>query len=110
MTVLVQVLQPPHGIVLVAAKSFYYGVGGGTDRFTELVRTDGILECKQVNLLLSLGYSFGRCDPGTPTAVDEARALANNWGSALAAASCAQSVDTAASSSIMHSISNSLGW
>lgn len=43
-----QVLQPPHGVVLVAAKSFYFGVGGGTAAFAELVKADGVLECKQV--------------------------------------------------------------
>eukprot|EP00878_Enallax_costatus_P021358 GHUV01022607.1.p1 GENE.GHUV01022607.1~~GHUV01022607.1.p1 ORF type:complete len:240 (+),score=47.92 GHUV01022607.1:893-1612(+) len=43
-----QVLQPPHGIVLVAAKSFYFGVGGSTASFAELLKADGILECKQV--------------------------------------------------------------
>ncbi len=46
---LVQVLQPPHGIVLVAAKSFYFGVGGSTGSFAELVKQDGVLECQQVN-------------------------------------------------------------
>jgi hypothetical protein len=43
-----QVLQPPHGVVYVAAKSFYFGVGGSTVSFAELVKADGILECTQV--------------------------------------------------------------
>ncbi|KAF6259139.1 hypothetical protein COO60DRAFT_1514683 [Scenedesmus sp. NREL 46B-D3] len=43
-----QVLQPPHGVVYVAAKSFYFGVGGSTASFADLVKADGILECKQV--------------------------------------------------------------
>jgi hypothetical protein len=43
-----QVLQPPHGVVYVAAKSFYFGVGGSTTSFAERVKTDGILECTQV--------------------------------------------------------------
>ncbi|KAF8072381.1 Histidine methyltransferase 1-like protein [Scenedesmus sp. PABB004] len=43
-----QVLQPPHGVALLAAKSFYFGVGGSTAGFAELVRADGVLECSQV--------------------------------------------------------------
>eukprot|EP00879_Flechtneria_rotunda_P022655 GHRR01023924.1.p1 GENE.GHRR01023924.1~~GHRR01023924.1.p1 ORF type:complete len:192 (+),score=42.44 GHRR01023924.1:363-938(+) len=43
-----QVLQPPHGTAYVAAKSFYFGVGGSTTNFAELVKADGILECSQV--------------------------------------------------------------
>ncbi len=43
-----QVLQPPHGIALVAAKSYYFGVGGGTTTFAERVRHDGILEVRSV--------------------------------------------------------------
>ena len=43
-----QVLQPPHGVVYVAAKSFYFGVGGSTTSFAERVKTDGIVECTQV--------------------------------------------------------------
>lgn len=46
---LLQVLQPPHGVVLVAAKSFYFGVGGSTASFAELVKADGVLECTQVS-------------------------------------------------------------
>lgn len=43
-----QVLQPPHGVVYVAAKAFYFGVGGSTTSFAELVKADGVLECTQV--------------------------------------------------------------
>jgi hypothetical protein len=43
-----QVLQPPHGVVYVAAKSFYFGVGGSTSSFADLVKADGVLECTQV--------------------------------------------------------------
>lgn len=48
LSLLLQVLQPPHGVVFVAAKSFYFGVGGGTASFMQLVKEDGILECNQV--------------------------------------------------------------
>ena len=43
-----QVLQPPHGVALVAAKSYYFGVGGGTRSFAERVHADGILQCRSV--------------------------------------------------------------
>jgi hypothetical protein len=46
-----QVLQPPHGVVYVAAKSFYFGVGGSTASFADLVKADGILECTQVGFV-----------------------------------------------------------
>ena len=39
-----QVLQPPHGVAFVAAKSYYFGVGGGTKSFSKLVKEDGIFE------------------------------------------------------------------
>jgi hypothetical protein len=42
------VLEPPHGEVLVAAKSYYFGVGGSTDSFRKAVTADGVMECKQV--------------------------------------------------------------
>lgn len=48
LAVLLQVLQPPHGVVYVAAKSFYFGVGGSVASFMQLVQEDGVLECKQV--------------------------------------------------------------
>jgi hypothetical protein len=43
-----QVLEPPHGEVLVAAKSYYFGVGGSTDSFRKAVTADGVMECTQV--------------------------------------------------------------
>ena len=41
-----KVLQPPHGVALVASKTFYFGVGGGTKSFRRLVKKDGIFEVK----------------------------------------------------------------
>lgn len=52
-----QVLQPPHGVVYVAAKSFYFGVGGSTASFTDLVKADGILECTQVGTYMLHCYN-----------------------------------------------------
>lgn len=43
-----QVLAPPHGVVLIAAKSFYFGVGGGVAGFQRLVEADGTLQCERV--------------------------------------------------------------
>jgi hypothetical protein len=43
-----QVVQPPHGIVLVAAKTYYFGVGGGIKAFKSAVKRDGIFEIKRV--------------------------------------------------------------
>lgn len=42
----VQVLQPPLGTVLVAAKSHYFGVGGGIRSFKKAVKQDGIFEVR----------------------------------------------------------------
>jgi hypothetical protein len=36
-----QALKPRGGYALVAAKSYYFGVGGGTRQFEEIVRADG---------------------------------------------------------------------
>ena len=41
-----QVLQPPHAIVYVASKTYYFGVGGGTKTFRKLLKDDGIFEIK----------------------------------------------------------------
>lgn len=38
-----QVLRPPHGVALVAAKSHYFGVGGGTAAFAAAAAADGTL-------------------------------------------------------------------
>jgi hypothetical protein len=35
-------------VAYVAAKSYYFGVGGGTHAFQQRVKEDGILECQQV--------------------------------------------------------------
>jgi hypothetical protein len=43
-----QVLQPPLGVVLVAAKSFYFGVGGGVKSFKQAVKADGLFEVTHV--------------------------------------------------------------
>eukprot|EP00798_Chlamydomonas_sp_ICE-L_P023286 gene23286-30522_t len=39
-----QVLQPPHGYVLLASPKAYRGIPGGTEAFRDLVETDGIFE------------------------------------------------------------------
>lgn len=36
-------LRPPYGVVYLAAKRHYFGVGGGTRQFKSLVEADGIL-------------------------------------------------------------------
>ncbi|GLI68227.1 hypothetical protein VaNZ11_012574 [Volvox africanus] len=43
-----QLLQPPHGVALIAAKRYYFGVGGGTKSFRNLVEEDGIFEVSVV--------------------------------------------------------------
>ncbi|KAG2452383.1 hypothetical protein HYH02_002629 [Chlamydomonas schloesseri] len=43
-----RLLQPPHGVALVAAKRYYFGVGGGSKSFRELVERDGIFETSVV--------------------------------------------------------------
>lgn len=35
-------LKKPHGLAYVAAKTHYFGVGGGTRSFEEMVKTDGL--------------------------------------------------------------------
>jgi SAM-dependent methyltransferase len=37
-------LKPPHGVCYVAAKSYYFSVGGGCRQFEEMVNRDGLLE------------------------------------------------------------------
>lgn len=46
-----QVLQPPMGVAYIAAKVYYFGVGGGTDSFMKLVNSDGIYESKTVKVI-----------------------------------------------------------
>lgn len=36
-----QCLVRPHGVVYMAAKKYYFGVGGGTRRFLSVVEKDG---------------------------------------------------------------------
>lgn len=43
-----QVLRPPRGVALVAAKSHYFGVGGGTAAFAAAVAADGALQAERV--------------------------------------------------------------
>lgn len=43
-----RVLQPPHGVVYVAAKSYYYGVGGGLAAFKKLLKEQRLLEITTV--------------------------------------------------------------
>ncbi|KAG1665922.1 hypothetical protein FOA52_004511 [Chlamydomonas sp. UWO 241] len=43
-----QVLQPPMGVAFVAAKTYYFGVGGGTKAFTSAVLADGVFEVEAV--------------------------------------------------------------
>ena len=44
-------LRPGHGTALVAAKSYYFGVGGGTAAFAQLVRQDGVFSCEQLAVI-----------------------------------------------------------
>eukprot|EP00955_Chlamydomonas_euryale_P044908 353000-Chlamydomonas_euryale.AAC.12 len=46
-----QALQPPMGVAYVAAKVYYFGVGGGTDSFMKLVNSDGIYESKTIKVI-----------------------------------------------------------
>jgi SAM-dependent methyltransferase len=36
-----RVLRPPHGVAMLASKSYYFGVGGGTKAFRQLLKRDG---------------------------------------------------------------------
>ena len=45
---LVQAIKPPTGIAYIAAKTYYFGVGGGTTSFKKLLKSDGMLEVKTV--------------------------------------------------------------
>ena len=46
--VLLQCLKPKTGFALVAAKSFYFGVGGGTASFMRLVEQDGTFTVQSI--------------------------------------------------------------
>ena len=39
-----QAIKPPTGIVYIAAKTYYFGVGGGTTSFKKMLKRDGMLE------------------------------------------------------------------
>ena len=41
-------LRPGAGVAYVAAKSYYFGVGGGTAAFRQLVEADGVFACRAV--------------------------------------------------------------
>lgn len=38
-----QCLRPPYGVLYVAGKKHYFGVGGGTRQFKHLVEDDGTI-------------------------------------------------------------------
>jgi hypothetical protein len=40
----------PSGVVFVAAKSYYFGVGGGTEQFSELVKRDGAFDVSKLTM------------------------------------------------------------
>lgn len=40
---MLQCIRPPYGVVYVAGKKHYFGVGGGTRQFKHLVENDGTL-------------------------------------------------------------------
>ena len=46
-----QVLRPPHGVALLAAKSYYFGVGGSMAGFMRLVADDGVLEAERLAVI-----------------------------------------------------------
>jgi len=37
-------LRPPHGVALVAAKTYYFGVGGGTQMFVDMIEKGNVLK------------------------------------------------------------------
>ncbi|PQQ20080.1 hypothetical protein Pyn_32632 [Prunus yedoensis var. nudiflora] len=43
-----QCITPSHGVVYMAAKKHYFGVGGGTRRFPSIVEKDGVLASSMV--------------------------------------------------------------
>lgn len=48
LSIIASCLAEPHGIALVAAKTYYFGVGGGTRQFEALVSRDGRLKSEVV--------------------------------------------------------------
>ena len=47
----IQALKPPTGVAYIAAKSYYFGVGGGTASFKKLLKKDGMLEVTTVSTI-----------------------------------------------------------
>lgn len=45
---LLQAIKPPTGVAYIAAKTYYFGVGGGTTSFKKLLKSDGMLEVSTV--------------------------------------------------------------
>eukprot|EP00891_Asterochloris_glomerata_P002333 jgi/Astpho2/2333/Aster-08197 len=43
-----QSIKPPSGCAYIAAKMYYFGVGGGTSSFKQLLKQEGMLEAKVV--------------------------------------------------------------
>lgn len=43
-----QAIKPPTGVAYIAAKTYYFGVGGGTTSFKKLLKRDGMLEVHTV--------------------------------------------------------------
>lgn len=43
-----QAIKPPTGVAYIAAKTYYFGVGGGTTSFKKLLKSDGMLEVSTV--------------------------------------------------------------
>ena len=73
-----QCIRPPYGVVYVAGKKHYFGVGGGTRQFKHLVEDDGtylsvcstlcfIFDVLCFIFLTVLPDSFRRCYGGTPS-------------------------------------------
>ena len=47
----VQSIKPPSGCAYIAAKTYYFGVGGGTSSFKQLLKQEGMLEARVVAML-----------------------------------------------------------
>ena len=43
-----QAIKPPTGVAYIAAKTYYFGVGGGTTSFKKMLKRDGMLEVHTV--------------------------------------------------------------
>ncbi|XP_028406568.1 histidine protein methyltransferase 1 homolog [Dendronephthya gigantea] len=47
---LIKFVLKPSGVAFVAAKSYYFGVGGGTDQFSQLVKQDGAFDISNLTM------------------------------------------------------------